>query len=85
MINVGDKVIIDPLLHEGYDYEWYVDREMERLAGSVVTITRIREKGVYEIDADEGVWGWTEDMLIPDTIDDYDVEYELEEIDFLFD
>lgn len=63
---VGDKVRIRKDLKEGDNFEIYVDNEMEKLAGEIVTITNVNKvfAGVrYVIDKDDRFFSWTEDMF----------------------
>lgn len=59
---VGDKVRVKKDLEEGHDYKYYVDSEMQELAGRIVTIKRVGKES-YEIEEDNRFWEWTEDML----------------------
>ena len=65
---VGDRVIIrhDLSTDMGDDYFDVMD-DMVELAGKEATITDvddfIYDFPVYDLDIDEGVFGWTEDMF----------------------
>lgn len=62
---VGDKVKIRTDLKEGCGCELYVNDDMEKLAGKIVTIIDISHSypEVYSIDKDKHGFLWTEDMF----------------------
>jgi len=59
---VGDKVRVKMDLKEGNNYKIFVCDSMEKLAGCVVIITRVRDDA-YKIKEDGEVFYWSEDMF----------------------
>lgn len=62
---VGDKVKIKDSLKEGGGFRLYVSEEMAEYKGKTVTIETITssDKGIYEIEEDNGIWCWSDDMF----------------------
>ncbi len=86
MYQVGDRVRIDPELHYGNDYSWFVPEDMVDFAGEIMTITNACVVGgveVYRMYEDDGEWGYTPDMITEFIRQDYE-EYKTEEIDMLY-
>lgn len=61
-LKVGDKVTISKTLKYGDDYKWWVNDDMEKLAGKTATITRINGN-THSLDIDKGLWSWSIDMF----------------------
>ena len=61
---VGDKILVDPYLHKGYDYSVYANSMMEEYAGMCVTISMICGSHLL-IKEDKGEWWWSNDMFFP--------------------
>lgn len=86
MYKVGDRVRIDPELHYGGDYSWFVREEMVDFAGEIMTITDanvVDGVEVYRMYEDDGEWGYTSDMITEFIVQNYE-EYKTEEIDMLY-
>lgn len=62
---VGDMVKIKDSLKEGNGFRFYVSEEMAEYKGKTVTIETITssDKGIYEIEEDNGRWSWSGDMF----------------------
>lgn len=58
---VGDKVRVRKDLKQGDNFSRYVNDDMEKLAGEVVTIKFVGSTS-YKLEEDN--WSWTDDMLL---------------------
>lgn len=63
-LQVGDKIIVDPHLHKGFDYNLYVSDTMTEYVGNCVTVSKIFETCIL-IEEDGGSWWWSNDMFFP--------------------
>lgn len=60
---VGDKVTIRSDLKEGMCSPQNITYDMLKYLGKTVKITWVNDCGVYNIDMDNGVWNWNDDMF----------------------
>ena len=63
-MKVGDKVKIRSDIYEGDDFHVYVNEDMLKYAGRVVTLKRIYD-GDWLIEEDDEEWTWSEDLFVP--------------------
>lgn len=63
-LHVGDKILVDPDLHQGYDYGIFVGEFMSELAGRYVTVAEIYSSSAIRIKEDGRAFFWSNDMFL---------------------
>ena len=63
-LRVGDKILVDPNLHQGNDYKVFVGEYMAEFAGRYVTVAEIYSSLAIKIEEDGRAYIWTNDMFL---------------------